>query len=388
MASLFRVRRREPQIIHPASPTTREYLNLSDLDSRFPPRLHIQILLVYRSNPEKTVDPATVGGDSLARTLVSYYPLAGRIRDQKLEVECNREGVFFVEADADFSVEEIADEPHSSAPYYGELIHNVPGSEGIIRCPLLLVQVTRLKCGGFTVGVRASHVLMDGSGKGQFLKALVEMARGVAAPSVLPVWKRELLSARDPPCFTHKGCDSNRKEHKEQGSGVKKDEVRLTFTVDIRRKVNPALPEGYYGNGVVSTFAVTTAGQLRENPLEYAMSLVRKAKSCVNDEYVRSYVDLIQQKEAPTAFPGSHYVVSDLTKMGETAADFGWGKPVFAIPSTILPSTNFIGTVNYFIRVLGHNGEERVMVPMDMPEQAMERMTRLIQDLQVSKISP
>ncbi|KAI4342072.1 hypothetical protein MLD38_026731 [Melastoma candidum] len=324
MASLFGVRRREPQIIRPASPTPHGFLNLSDIDGHRAKSLHACTLLVYRSDPEKAVDPATVVRDGLARTLVSFYPLAGRLREaanQKLEVECNGEGVFFAEADADFSVEEIADEPHNSAPYYGELIHNVPGSEGIIGCPLLLVQVTRLKCGGFTVGVRASHVLMDGSGKGQFLKASAEMARGVAAPSVLPVWKRELLSARDLPCFTHKGTDSDRKEHKEQGSGIKgerkglghmisssfifgapelsslrgslpeglrncstfellasflwrsrviafdldtEDEVRLTFTVDIRRKVNPALPEGYYGNAVVSTFAVTTAGQLRE----------------------------------------------------------------------------------------------------------------------------
>lgn len=41
------------------------------------------------------------------------------------------------------------------------------------------------------------------------MNAVAEMARGASSPSVLPVWQRELLDARDPPkvTFTHHEFD-------------------------------------------------------------------------------------------------------------------------------------------------------------------------------------
>ena len=59
------------------------------------------------------------------------------------------------------------------------------------------VQVTRLACGGFILGVRLNHTRADGVGLAQFLGAVAELARGAQSPSVLPVWKRELLEGRN-----------------------------------------------------------------------------------------------------------------------------------------------------------------------------------------------
>jgi hypothetical protein len=57
-------------------------------------------------------DPVKVVKEALPKVLVHYYPFAGRLRDldsAKLTVDCTGEGVLFVEADADISLEEFGD---------------------------------------------------------------------------------------------------------------------------------------------------------------------------------------------------------------------------------------------------------------------------------------
>ena len=44
--------------------------------------------------------------------------------------------------------------------------------------------------------------MTDGIGIVQFMNALGEIAQGATTPSILSVWQRELLNARDPPRVT------------------------------------------------------------------------------------------------------------------------------------------------------------------------------------------
>ena len=74
-----------------------------------------------------------------------YYPLAGRIREgpnRKLMVDCNGEGILFVEASADVTL--LGDKILPPCPLLEVFLFNFPGSDGIIGCPLLLVQVSQL----------------------------------------------------------------------------------------------------------------------------------------------------------------------------------------------------------------------------------------------------
>jgi hypothetical protein len=89
-------------------------------------------------------DPVKVIKEAIAQALVYYYPFAGRIRqgpDNKLIVDCTGEGVLFIEADADATVEQFGDPIPSPFPCFQELLYNVPGSEEILNTPLLLFQV-------------------------------------------------------------------------------------------------------------------------------------------------------------------------------------------------------------------------------------------------------
>lgn len=89
-------------------------------------------------------DPARVIREALGWALVFYYPFAGRLREgpgRKLVVECTGEGVLFIEADADIELHQFGDALQSSFPHLEELLYDVPGSQGIIDCPLILIQV-------------------------------------------------------------------------------------------------------------------------------------------------------------------------------------------------------------------------------------------------------
>lgn len=89
-------------------------------------------------------DPARVIKDALAKALVHYYPLAGRLvegRNNKIFVDCTGEGILFIEASADISLDQLGDTILSPYQYLDKILYNVPGSEGIIGCPLLCIQV-------------------------------------------------------------------------------------------------------------------------------------------------------------------------------------------------------------------------------------------------------
>ncbi|XP_023513253.1 benzyl alcohol O-benzoyltransferase-like [Cucurbita pepo subsp. pepo] len=200
----FKVRKCEPEVIVPANPTPHEFKQLSDMDDHQNLRFQIPLLNFYEHNPNlEGRDPVKIIKEAIASTLVFYYPFAGRLREgpgRKLFVECTGEGILFIEADVDVTLEQFGDalQFSSSLSWFQDVINNVLNSDGIVNSPLLFIQVTRLKCGGFIFALRYNHTMADGFGLVQFMKAIAEIARGAYAPSIFPIWQRALLTARDP----------------------------------------------------------------------------------------------------------------------------------------------------------------------------------------------
>lgn len=141
----FKVTRKIPELIPPAELTPYAFKYLSDLDNKDRFRCHVPMINFYRKNPSmEGKDPVNIIRDAVAKALVFYYPFAGRLREyarQKLAVECTGEGVVFVEADADMMLHQFGDIRHPSFPNLEELLVDVPGCEGIVNCPLLIIQV-------------------------------------------------------------------------------------------------------------------------------------------------------------------------------------------------------------------------------------------------------
>ncbi|RAL42861.1 hypothetical protein DM860_009368 [Cuscuta australis] len=427
---VFTVRRRTPEIVSPAGPTPREIKYLSDIDDQEGCRLQIPVIQFYRRDETKhgKGHPAKVIREALAKALVFYYPMAGRLREgpgRKLMVDCTGEGVVFIEAEADVALADFGDALHPPFPScWEELLYNVPGSGGVLNCPLLLIQVTRLSCGGYTFAVRLNHTMSDASGLVQFMTAVAEIARGAREPSVMPVWQRELLDAPKPPRLmpTHahreydqfpdsKGtvlaCPDNMAErsfffgeaeitalrrllpvHLRQCTtfdvltaclwrcrtvALRPDpdeEVRLICVVDARSRFNPPLPPGYYGNAVGLPAAVAAAGDLTKKPLGYAVEVVRKTKAVVGEEYMRSVAELMVAKGRPRYTVVRTYMVSDLKRAGFGEVDFGWGKPVYGGPVAIRDVSSYL--------IPSKNG---TVVPVRLPASAMETFVKEVDNM-------
>ncbi|PIN19374.1 benzyl alcohol O-benzoyltransferase [Handroanthus impetiginosus] len=343
---VFNVNRKEPQLVAAEKPTPNELKQLSDIDDQEGLRFLVPFIFFYPPIVGGELDLVKIIGDGLAKTLVYYYPFAGRIFEgpnRKLMVNCNNEGVMFVEADADVKLEQLGDGILPPCPYMEELMCRVPDSGGIIGCPLLFLQITRFICGGLSMGILVNHTLADGYGATLFLNTMTELLKGASVPSVQPVWQRELLSARSPPRIT---CTHNEYEQLASNNqnpednfiqasiffGPKEiqalkdqlptnqspsptrfelitaclwkcrtiafepnpnDIARISVVMNARRKKEIGLAVGYYGNGVVFPAAVSNAGVLCESPLIYALDLVRQAKTQLSEEYVKSVADFM-----------------------------------------------------------------------------------------------
>ncbi|XP_010941427.3 benzyl alcohol O-benzoyltransferase-like [Elaeis guineensis] len=433
---IFTVSRREPVLVAPAKPTPHEFKPLSDIDDQEGLRFYSSGIHFYRNDPSKEGrDPARVIKEALGKVLVHYHPIAGRLREwpgRKLVVECTGEGVVFVEANADVRLEEFGNAPSPPFPCVEELLYDTESLGSDLDCPFLFVQVTRLKCGGFIFGLRINHTIMDAPGVVQFLTALGEMARGAAAPTVPPVWERELLTARCPPRITHVHPEYEFSAATDvmttvplsdmvnrsfffgprEISALRKyapphlrptssrfelitasvwrsrtaalgydpdDEVRVLFVVNARGRRSPPLPSGYYGNALAFPVASSAAGRLRRSPLGYALEVVKKAKASVTDEYMQSVADLMVLQGRPHFAMARTYLVSDVTRAGFEAVDFGWGEGVYGGPASA--GIGGAGVASFYTWHRNGKGEEGILVPMCLPGPAMERFQMEMESL-------
>ncbi|CAM0914197.1 unnamed protein product [Alopecurus aequalis] len=427
----FTTRRGRPSLVIPARPTPQELKRLSDLDDQESMRIYSNWVYLFRSNPSLELDPAAVVRAALAEVLVHYYPLAGRLREEagrKLLVDCSGQGVVFVEADADVSVDELRDVPCPPFPRYQEFIYDdhvyrtakVPGLPNILNQPLVYVQVTRLKCGGFVVSHRTCHCMCDAPGMAQMWRAIGELARGANKPSVTPIWGREVFNARNPPrpslphieyrepagddrmastpgedmvcmqfVFARHAIDVLRSRVPTARSRFElvaaciwrsrtaalgydpEEEVRLCIVVNTRYRPGGFPAEfqisGFYGNAFAYAVAACTAGELCGHGLAYAAGLIRDAKESINYQYLLSVADLMVLEGRPLFAWKRTLILSDLSRTVMHDVDIGWGRAVYGGPARAGGGV-LTGINTYILRQKNDKtGEEETVVPVYLP---------------------
>ena len=89
------------------------------------------------------------------------------------------------------------------------------------------------------------------------------------------------------------------------------------------------MPLGYYGNAIGYPVALTTAGSLCQNPIGYAVELVKQAKAKVTEEYMKSMVDLLVIRGRQKLNMVRSFLVSDITRARLGDLDFGWGEAAY-----------------------------------------------------------
>ncbi|KAJ6806378.1 uncharacterized protein M6B38_174205 [Iris pallida] len=107
--------------------------------------------------------------------------------------------------------------------------------------------------------------------------------------------------------------------------------VKLLFSTNVRRRLSPELPRGYYSNGFVLGCAEAPVWRLVESNPRYGVELVQRTKERVGDGYVRSVVDLLEERRARPDLSAS-LVILQWSKLGLEELDFGEGKPLHMGP--------------------------------------------------------
>ncbi|XP_020101497.1 acyl transferase 4-like [Ananas comosus] len=367
----FVVTKSKPFLVAPSKPTPRGKLPLSPIDKI---QILRSLLLSYihvfaHSDDGGSVEIVNTIRRAISEALVLYYPLAGRlvdVGDGDLSIECTGEGIGFVEASADCSLEDANFLEHPFVIPLEELAVDHRGWR--VTDPPVIMQVTKFTCGGFAVGFTWHHSLADGTGAAQFLNAVGELARGLPRPTVDPVWARDSLLDLCPnisslpsstPNLLELECSelnvpldyiNQTKENffrqtgqsctafdialatiwqcRTRAIGLEPTEpVRVYFAVNVREMLQ-AQP-GYYGNSIFCQTVSSTSQEITEAPTVEIIKIIRHAKGTVSTElakwkngslkdYPMEHVDL-----SYNAFYATY-----LKYLGFDHADYGSGKLV------------------------------------------------------------
>ncbi|XP_010249109.1 PREDICTED: omega-hydroxypalmitate O-feruloyl transferase-like [Nelumbo nucifera] len=419
------VKQGEPTLVPPVEETQKGLYFLSNLDQNI--AVIVRTIYCFKSEEMGNERAANIIKEALAKVLVHYYPLAGRLTissEGKLIVDCTGDGAIFVEAEANCTLEDIGDTTKPDPVTLGKLVYDIPGAKNILEIPPLVAQVTTFKCGGFVLGLGINHCMFDGLGAMEFINAWGETARGLPL-KVPPFLDRSILKSRNPPkidffhhefaeiedisntsklyeekmlyrsfcfdpeklqqikmkamqdgvlekCTTFEALSAFVWRARTQSLRMEPDQkTKLLFAVDGRSRFDPPLPKGYFGNGIVLTNSLCSAGELLENPLSFTVELVQKAVKMVTDGYMRSAIDYFEvTRERPSL--AATLLITTWSRLSFHTTDFGWGEPLLSGP-VALPEKEVI-------LFLSHGKERKsINVLLGLPASAMKMFEELVQ---------
>ncbi|XP_020099133.1 agmatine coumaroyltransferase-2-like [Ananas comosus] len=401
--------------------TTTQHIPLSVFD-KVTFDTHVAVIYAFRP----PTPPNSVIEEGLAKVLAEYGEYAGRFGEDS---EGNRvillsdEGVRFVEASVDTTLSNAM--PFKPSP---SLLDFHPSADGVEE--LLLVQLTRFACGSLVLGFSLHHVISDGHATSNFLVSWGRASRGLSI-NPLPLHDRtSLFVPRQPPQleFEHRGVEFKSKKSRDSNTenplknevvihkahftkeflsklkamaSAGRDQPYTTFqcmvahlwrvvtkarglngcetthvriAVDGRRRMIPAVPDGYSGNLVLWAFPRANVRELMKRPLQYAADLIRTEVAKVEDSYFKSFIDFSSSGAAeeeglmPTADADEMVLCPNLevdswTRFPFYDLDFGGGSPYYFVPSylpvegllILLPSFIGDGSIDAFVPLFHHN---------------------------------
>lgn len=169
------------QIIKPSSPTP-QHSNTTQLSSldQAAPQIYIHVILLYTTTNSLDQIPRELKA-SLSQTLTRFYPLAGRIKlspSNTLHVDCNDEGVEFIESRTESDFDSFLLEP--PIDQLDKLLPVKATEFRWVEDPLLAVQLSMFCSGkGLALGISMSHLIADGASMALFLNCWADIARGI-----------------------------------------------------------------------------------------------------------------------------------------------------------------------------------------------------------------
>jgi len=372
--------------------------------------------------------------DSLSHTLVHFYPLAGRLATQvdenrhecMLSVDCNKgPGVRFIYATLDMTMFDILSPKDVPSAVHSLFDHNGAVSHDGHTQPLLSVQVTELLDGIF-IGVSMNHMLADGTSFWHFWNMWSEIHNAndekkifISCPPVFNQWFDGDCYGRSIPLpFTHPDEFISRYEAPDlkerffhfSSASIAKLKARANEEMDThkissfqaltalvwrsivrakrlahdqvshcglsinnRHRLDPPLPQNYFGNSINVIKATTTAGELLEHNLGWAALLVHQSIAHHTNEAVH---DLLKEwLQSPFVYqlePSSSFytlVMMNSPRFDIYGNEFGLGKAVAVRSGRGM--NKFSGVV---VSYPGYEGGGSVDLEICLPLDSMEAL--------------
>ncbi|KAI5054182.1 hypothetical protein GOP47_0030924, partial [Adiantum capillus-veneris] len=383
-------------IIRPSSPTPPQHMFLPSTDS-FWRWFHYNQRILFFKLPNHYNSLVAHLKSSLALALVDFFPWAGRVFEQengRLALDCNDAGVPFIEAYIDLPFSSLEDEGFKHQPFFKNF---APHGDAIRwtgpDLPLLSVQVTRFpRDEGVVLGIGYSHIVADGSSVWHFMKSWGEYARGVPL-SIYPVHMREVFSPQRlllPPPSTEDESDKSSSPFPEGESNSnielvqhdfeftsemlkklkyiatstysptdhapfsslqalsahiwkhviaatnvdKSKETIFYLLADMRSRMDPPLPVGYFGNAISGNGTKALTEELQQENLGTTALRLQKLISTLDETFMRESYGKVEVlpfskllEEFRKDFNMVRLHVSSSPRFPVYEVDFGMGPP-------------------------------------------------------------
>ncbi|PRQ40011.1 putative salutaridinol 7-O-acetyltransferase [Rosa chinensis] len=388
------------ETIKPSTPTLSHHgtYHLSFLE-QINPRTYTPVVYFYPKE-ESDSDHNPNFGDksnqlkrSLSEILAKYYPFSGRIRD-RVSIDCNDEGVIFVEARIKVKLSEILEHPKDEVL---DLLFtdNLQWNDDSNLTVILAIQVSFFDCGGMAIGICMSHKVADTCTMINFINDWAAITRDhkadqyvspeFIAATVFPqgeipllpqsviekgdyVSKRFVFAAPKVAALKAMVCDKVQNPSKvevvtafihrcaisalKSNSGsLLNPSTLLIQTVNLRGRMVPPLPKSSVGS-MVWFYAVPTAEDESVIELHDLVSQMkeRMAHFCVTyaEKFGKEWPLIFMEcmKDSRKLFQKQNLVVyrcSSWCRFPVYEADFGWGKPIWVtIASCVMKNSIFL----------------------------------------------
>ena len=398
------------EIIKPSSPIPDHpgIYHFSFLD-QISPKVYSPVVFYYEYEQRSNLDIVEISDKlkkSLSHVLTIFYPLAGRVKDNRF-VDCNDAGIPFFEARVECRLSDLLGDPNPN-----ELCNLLPFRLYEVTELALGVQINVFRCGGIAVGLCISHQIADAYSVVMFVKSWVAAARGeevlvrpeFTAATLFPprdanigydpskgIEKHNMVTKRF--VFNSSAIKALRAKHEERKTSENNGDIEnyqpsrvellsafiwsrfvastvadaddckekfytVIHAVNLRPRFEPPLPEERsFGNmfrlGLVFLSSSGNAASLEESSYGL-LRKIREGIKRVDEEYVKrvlqqgSLVDVAfvnDRARRLMAERGERVVTlsfSSLCRFPLYEVEFGWGEPKW-VSSTAIPFENSVG---------------------------------------------